>query len=79
MTALGRLVEIDTRHVLPVVEAALASPDAGVRGFGVRALFDHPSAANIRLLGAGCPMPTRTSASAPGSTSTTWPRSGEPK
>jgi HEAT repeat protein len=52
MAALARLVEIDTRHVLPVVEAALASPDAGVRALGARALFDHPSAANIRLLGA---------------------------
>jgi HEAT repeat protein len=49
-TALARLSEIDSRHILPVLKPVLESPDAAVRGFGVQTLFRHPSAENIRTL-----------------------------
>ena len=49
--ALTRLAEIDTKLVLPVVETVLESSDAGVRLFGVDALFRHPSDEHIRTLG----------------------------
>ncbi|HYH69316.1 MAG TPA: hypothetical protein VD866_31775, partial [Urbifossiella sp.] len=48
--ALARLVELDPGHVLPLLDAVLASPDAAVRGFGVEVLARRPSAAHVRLL-----------------------------
>jgi HEAT repeat protein len=49
--ALARLVEIDAKLVVPLLEPVLASPDANVRGLGVEALFRQPTLAHIRLLG----------------------------
>jgi len=48
--ALARLVELDPGHVLPLLDAVLASPDAAVRGFGVEALARRPTAAHVRFL-----------------------------
>jgi len=49
--ALARLVELDTKLVVPLLETVLASPDANVRGFGVETLFRQATDAHIRLLG----------------------------
>ena len=49
--ALARLMELDPSHVLPVLPAVLASPDAGVRGFAVDAMRQRPDAARVVLLG----------------------------
>lgn len=49
--ALARLVEIDTKLVLPLLEPVLASPDANVRAFGVKVLHQQPTDARVRLLG----------------------------
>jgi HEAT repeat protein len=51
VVALARLVEIDTKLVLPILPTVLASLDADVRAFGVEVLFKHPSEAHVRLLG----------------------------
>lgn len=50
--ALPRLLELDAAHVVPVLPAVLASPDASVRGFGVECLRRRPSEAHVKLLGA---------------------------
>ena len=49
--AVARLVEIDTRLVLPVLPAVLASPNGDVRGYGVEVLYRHPSEAHVKRLG----------------------------
>jgi HEAT repeat protein len=49
--ALARLIEIDSTLALPVLESALASPDANVRRHGVQILFLQPSEAHFRMLG----------------------------
>ncbi|HKA07434.1 MAG TPA: hypothetical protein VKD71_09270, partial [Gemmataceae bacterium] len=49
--ALARLVELDTKLVIPLLESVLASPDANVREFGVETLLRQPTADHIRLLG----------------------------
>jgi HEAT repeat protein len=49
--ALARLVEIDPKLLLPLLEPTLANPDAKVRGFGVKVLHRLPSDTHIRLLG----------------------------
>jgi len=49
--ALARLMEIDTKLVVPLLEPILASPDANVRAFGVETLFRQPSDGHIKLLG----------------------------
>lgn len=51
VVALARLVELDPSHVLPLLPAVLASPDAGVRGFGVEVLRQRPDADRAGLLG----------------------------
>jgi HEAT repeat protein len=48
--AVARLAEIDTKHVLTVLAAVLASPDAEVRVHGVDAMFRHPSDEHVRSL-----------------------------
>lgn len=49
--ALARLIEAGAEHVLPVLPAVLASPDAGVRAVGVDALRQRPDGDAVRLLG----------------------------
>jgi HEAT repeat protein len=49
--AVGRLVEIDTKLVVPVLEKVLASANGDVRLLGVETLFRQPSADHVRLLG----------------------------
>jgi HEAT repeat protein len=49
--ALARLVELDTKLVVPLLDPVLASSDANVRGFGVEVLFRQPTDAHLRLLG----------------------------
>ncbi len=49
--ALVRLVELDTKLVLPLLQPVLASTDANVRMFGVETLFRQPTDANLRSLG----------------------------
>jgi HEAT repeat protein len=49
--AMARLVELDPRHVAPVLDAALANADAAVRLPAVLALRRDPVDANIRKLG----------------------------
>jgi hypothetical protein len=49
--AMTRLVELDPKHAAPVLDAALASPDAGVRQLAVVGLARDPSAANVRRIG----------------------------
>src|SRR5262245_21113053 len=49
--ALARLVEIDPKLVLPLLESTLANLDANVRAFGVQVLHRLPSDPHIRLLG----------------------------
>jgi HEAT repeat protein len=51
LIAVGRLVEIDTRLVVPFVDKVIASPDADVRAHGVEVLLRQPSEAHVRLLG----------------------------
>jgi HEAT repeat protein len=51
VVAVARLVELDTKLVLPLLQAVLASPDAGVRQFGVEVLFREPTDDHVRLLG----------------------------
>src|SRR5205823_4901112 len=48
--ALARLVEIDTRLVVPELPIVLASADAEVRSFGVEVLWRQPSETHVRLL-----------------------------
>lgn len=48
--ALTRLVELDTKFVVPLLESVLASSDANVRSFGVEVLFRQSSEAHLRLL-----------------------------
>ncbi len=48
--AVVRLSELGTKHVLPVLTAALASPDAEVRVHGVEAMFRNPSDSYVREL-----------------------------
>ena len=50
VVALARLVEIDPKLVLPLLEPTLTSLDAKVRGFGVDVLHRVPSDAHMRLL-----------------------------
>jgi HEAT repeat protein len=49
--ALTRLIEIDSKHVEPLLESVLSSADAKVRGLGVETLFQRASADHIGLLG----------------------------
>jgi HEAT repeat protein len=49
--ALGRLVELDSKLVLPFLDIVLANPDANIRSFGVETLLRQPNDAGIRLLG----------------------------
>jgi HEAT repeat protein len=49
--ALGRLVEMDRKLVLPVLRHALASADAVVRSIAVEVLFRLPTQEHIVLLG----------------------------
>lgn len=49
--ALARLIETGADHVLPVLPAVLASPDAGVRAVGVETLRQRPAGDAVRLLG----------------------------
>jgi HEAT repeat protein len=48
--ALDRLLEIDSKLILPVIESTLASPDAKVRLLGVETLYRNPTVERIRLL-----------------------------
>src|SRR5262249_14045539 len=48
--AVARLVEIDTKLVLPVLDDVLASQGASVRDFGVQVLFRHPTEKHRSLL-----------------------------
>jgi HEAT repeat protein len=50
--ALDRLVEIDTKLVVPILQQVLANPDANARAFGVVVLFQQATDPNIRLLAA---------------------------
>jgi HEAT repeat protein len=49
--ALARLVELNPDHVVPLLDAVLASPDANVRGFGVEVLIHRPTDTHLKLLG----------------------------
>jgi HEAT repeat protein len=49
--AMTRLVELDPKHAAPVLDAALANPDAAVRLLAVDALRRDPTDANYRKLG----------------------------
>jgi HEAT repeat protein len=49
--ALVRLVDLDTKLVVPLLEPVLASTDANVRALGVEVLFRQPTDAHVRLLG----------------------------
>jgi hypothetical protein len=49
--AVGRLIELDPALVLPALDSLLASPDAGLRSFGVDVLFRVPTEKHVRLLG----------------------------
>lgn len=49
--AMARLVELDIQVVVPVLDAAIANPDASVRLHAVEALFRDPTDANLRKLG----------------------------
>jgi HEAT repeat protein len=49
--AVHRLVETDSRRVVPLLEQLLASPDAKLRGLGVETLRREPGAEQVRLLG----------------------------
>jgi HEAT repeat protein len=49
--ALIRLIEIDPKLVVPLLEPSIASPDANVRRLAVQVLHRQPSDAHIRLLG----------------------------
>ncbi len=49
--AMTRIVELDPKHVVPVLESALANPDAAVRLLAVAALDRAPSDAYLRRLG----------------------------
>jgi len=49
--ALARLMEIDTKLIVPILEPILASSDANVRAFGVEVLFRQPTDGHIKLLG----------------------------
>lgn len=51
LVAATRLLELDPKHVLAVLEPALASADFGMRLVAVEALFKLPSADHIRRLG----------------------------
>jgi HEAT repeat protein len=48
--AVGRLIAIDPKLVLPATERLLAGPDAGLRSFAVEVLFREPSENHVRLL-----------------------------
>ena len=49
--ALARLVELDTKLLVPLLPSLLANPDAAVRGYGIETLFREPSDDHLRLLG----------------------------
>jgi HEAT repeat protein len=49
--SLARLIEIDTKLVVPILDSTLASQDANVRTFGVQVLLRQPSDEHIRQLG----------------------------
>lgn len=49
--ALTRLIEIDPKHVVPVLPQVLANADANARSLGVDVLFRQPSDAHIVRLG----------------------------
>jgi HEAT repeat protein len=49
--AVTRLMELDSKLVVPLVPTVLASPDAPVRSHGVETLFRHPTDAHLKLLG----------------------------
>lgn len=49
--AVARLVELDPKHVLPVLGPVLASPEQAVRAAGVEVLFRLPTPEHITLLG----------------------------
>jgi HEAT repeat protein len=48
--AVGRLLEIDVKHVAAALDRLRASPDAGLRMLAVEFLFREPDAAHVRLL-----------------------------
>lgn len=48
--ALTRLVELDPKHVLPLLTGVLASPDANVRSLGVEVLLRIPTDPHLTLL-----------------------------
>ena len=48
--ALGRLVELDPKHVLPVLSVVVESPDANVRGLGVTVLDRLPTDGHLTQL-----------------------------
>jgi HEAT repeat protein len=50
LAALTRLSELDTRHVLPVLAAVMASEGAEVREHGVAAMIRNPSDDHVRSL-----------------------------
>src|SRR5205809_3513155 len=49
--AVGRLIELDPKLVVPAVEQLLGKPDARLRSFAVDVLFRQPNEKHIRLLG----------------------------
>jgi len=50
VVALDRLLEIDSKLILPLIDSTLASPDAKVRSIGVETLFRNPTNERIHLL-----------------------------
>jgi HEAT repeat protein len=48
--AVARLIEIDSKLVLPALDHLLASPDANLRSLACKVLFQQPSAEHIHLL-----------------------------
>jgi HEAT repeat protein len=50
LVALDRLLEIDSKLVLPALSTSLASPDAGVRLRGIETLFREATVERVRLL-----------------------------
>lgn len=48
--AVARLVELDPKLVLPVLDAVLASPEQVVRGSGVEVLASEPTPERVRVL-----------------------------
>ncbi len=48
--AVGRLIEIDPKFVVPALERLIASPDARLRSLAAEVLFREPSENHLRLL-----------------------------